>query len=469
LEVTVPDLFEPLPWNDGPGGGTPASVARGPRRWEAGIEALDVQGDSHDDQLVSLAAAMATFLGKVAVGVTADRPAPDRGVVYVDTDISALLVGIGTGWLKTDLTAVSGVAGGNNAPQNFAAVASASGGIQGSITLTWDAVAGAAASGGRGPYIIYEGQSLSGVTGATAVTGTSSVRTPSTPREYEYWVQAMVGGVESAASTHGKATLPVTGGGGTGSIASILDIGAGGSQNHFSVDYGPRGAPNISKPMADIVAGGSWTPYVIPNTAGDAVRLRSYADGGQTPTTAQARSEFRETNADGTKAVWDATSGSHVMEGTTTFTHLPADAEATGTARPWVCFAQIHDGPISDPTTKSGSDLIELQVRGTMTGGLSLAAIRHAPTSATALSTVTIDASYSVGDVINWKIECVNGTIKIYLDGVEITGARITGITSTDCYFKSGNYLQFNTADKGGYAGSSYAELELKSLNVTHS
>jgi len=105
-------------------------------------------------------------------------------------------------------------------PHNMTAVV----GSDNSITLTWDAVPGASS------YKLYEDQSLTGVSGATALTTTTSVRTPSTLRTYHYWVTATVAGVESVISNKAEAILPYTapGGGGTG----------GGTATSFTMGFG---------------------------------------------------------------------------------------------------------------------------------------------------------------------------------------------------------------------------------------
>lgn len=104
-------------------------------------------------------------------------------------------------------------------PHNMTAVVTS----DNAIHLSWDAVPGATT------YKLYEDQSLSGVSGATALTTTTSVRTPSTLRTYNYWVTATVGGVESAISNKATAVLPYSAtGGGTG----------GGTPTSFTMGFG---------------------------------------------------------------------------------------------------------------------------------------------------------------------------------------------------------------------------------------
>jgi Alginate lyase len=78
-----------------------------------------------------------------------------------------------------------------------------------------------------------------------------------------------------------------------------------------------------------------------------------------------------------------------------------------------------------------------------------------------------IGNSYTVGQDINWKIECSNGTVKIYID--DVVKKTVTGVSSPSCFFKAGNYQQFSTDPKdGGYAPKAYSAVELRNLVVTH-
>lgn len=472
----MPDLFQPLNWNDGPGGGTPASVARGARRWESGIEALDVQGDGHDSRLASLEAALSGLLGAADVMTTAERltTTPAEGKLVLDSDLPALLIGKpgGVGWWKVDVTSLTG-AGSAGAPTLSGVLGP--GGTVGQIDLTWTAVAGAAASGGRGPYILYESRSPSGVSGATALTGTSTSRTPGTTGGYDYYITAMVGGVETAASNHFVTSLPYVapggGGGATGTPAQILNIGPGSTQNHFNVGVG-YSTGHVDKTQAQIVAGYAETPYFTPNPAGDAVRMRVFANGKTTSQqTGHPRVELRELDPDDSrKAQWNSGSGTHVCSATSTITHLPADAESTSTAKPWTCFGQIHDTD-DIPAGYKGGDIVRLQVEDTGShsiNSLQLVARTHTPNGAATTETKTvIQSSYTVGDPINWKIEVIGGTCKIYLDNVV---KKTIALNGPGCYFKAGTYAQFSTVSTdGGYPASSYAETEVKNLVVTHS
>jgi hypothetical protein len=423
---------------------------------------MDVQGDEHDTRIGALETALADLFSSAQTGPSSGRPTPTPGKLYIDTDLPALLVGTGADWLKVDLTALTGD-GAASAPQNFAGVVAAGGSI-GQITLTWDLVAGASA------VTVRESRSPGGVSGMPlSGTAVSSIRTPSTPGGYDYWVTATVGD-ETAESNHFTCTLPFSGT--VGTPAEILDIGSGATQNHFNVGIGYSGGhpgPNgetVHKDwkLSEIIAGFADTPFCTPNTGGTAVECTMFADGSYTspvnPTTHHPRVEFRELYPDDAhKAAWNAGSGTHIMVGRTKITHLPADAESTSSPRPWICFAQIHDNL---------GDVIRLQVEGTINGGLKIKSRTHTPNGDASETTTELQSSYSVGDTIDWEIRAIDATVTIYIGGV--LKKTVTGVTATGCYFKAGNYQQFSTlSTDGGYAASSYSTVELSNLDVTHS
>lgn len=462
----MPDRFQPLPWNDGPQGGTPITSARGPRRWEGALDEVDNDLATVEDDVASIKALLSQGGGAPSgdlIGSTANRPTPTLGRRYFDTDLMQPLWGTGTGWLAGTVTALTGT-GNTNAPVMQDAEVQA-GGTIGQIVLTWNAVAGAT------HYKLYEDGSLTGVAGAGSLTTTTTTRTPGTARTYHYWVTAFVGGVESAISNKAEAVLPFVadgGGGGTpvGTPATILDIGPGAGQNHFDVGVG-YSTGHVNHTQSEIINGYSEIPYFYARESAVAtgiqvVQFQVFANGAATtPNTEQGRSELREYAFDPggsliIKSAWLAAAGGgvHTMIGKSRITHLPS-----GGTKPWVCFAQIHGGT---------GDMCRLQVEAPSGDGthnnLYLRARTHQTAGGSETST-TIQSTYSVGDEIDWKIEVVNGTAKVYIGGVvKWTWA----INQSGCYFKAGSYNQFNTSTKGGYAASEYASVELRALDVTH-
>jgi hypothetical protein len=112
---------------------------------------------------------------------------------------------------------------------------------------------------------------------------------------------------------------------------------------------------------------------------------------------------------------------------------------------------------------------------GNSVNNLHIVAHTHSPNGeslATPEVKTSIQSSYTVGTAIDWKIEVVNTTCKIYLGGVVKFSFTISG---TGYYFKAVDYQQFSTAvtnaqgnPDGGYAATSFARVELKNLVVTH-
>jgi hypothetical protein len=361
--------------------------------------------------------------------------------------------------------------GGANAPQNFQAVVRP----DNSIALTWDAVPGATA------ITVRETRSPDGVSGMPLPgSATKNKRTPSTRRGYTYWITATVNGAETAPSDTANVTLPFGSDGDdgshhsgeTGTPAAILNIGTGATQNHFNVGIGyPKSkGGHLDRSMTKIIEGYVDPLYFRPNANGDAVAFSVRADGMTTSNqTGHPRSELREMEADRTTLkAWDSTSGRHVMSGTSRITLLPPDDEASGTARPWICFAQIHD--TKNPALGlKGGDIVRLQVEGNFAKGFKIYARTHTPNGELGVPEVKkeIAGSYTVGDDIHWKIECVNGEVKIYID--DVVEQTVNGVASASCYFKAGNYQQFSTkSGDGGYPGEARSTVELRNLVVTH-
>lgn len=126
-------------------------------------------------------------------GTTAQRPAAQVGVAYVDLDLGrVLLLSDGTVWCDVKGNQVT------NGPKHMQAVVNS----DNSITLTWDKFPGATT------YKLYEDQSPTGVTGATALKTNATQVAPADMRTYHYWVTALVNNVESERSNKVEAGLP---------------------------------------------------------------------------------------------------------------------------------------------------------------------------------------------------------------------------------------------------------------------
>jgi hypothetical protein len=418
------------PWADGPQGGTPI-LASELNRIEAGVESLDQGLDVAEARLDAIQAQLGTISGtRFPTGTTAQRPQPVAGQPYLDTTLGKPIIGDGTAWRDFTGTLLTG-SGSPTAPTGMTAVTQS----DNSIVLTWNPVSGAT------HYKLYEIASPDGVSGADNLTATTSTRTPSTHRTYEYWVTAFVGGIESAQSNHATAILPFGGGGGGtvgGSPAQVLALGAGGGKWNLGVGY-PSGHVDISP--SQLEGGWSEAPYFYTTSDGARVHFQVPMNGGRTSSnTKYPRTELRE-YIGSSKAAWNGASGTHVMSGRTTLIH-------TESGKPEVVVAQIHDG---------SDDTLQIRIENTVWRA-SINGTKHS----TSLGT------FAWGVEVAWEIRLVNGTLTIRING----STKITtnpGYGSGQ-YFKVGMYAQQNaTSDGGGNPSNGYASCQLRDLVVSHS
>jgi hypothetical protein len=446
----VADLYSPQFWVDG----QQLTAVNSANRWENGIEAMDVQQDFLTGQVSALQSQVGS--GRpVPSGTTANRPPPVIGQPYWDISLTPprLIMGNGSAWVNVDGTAITdgGGTGSIAGPTNMQATVT-SGGTIGTIHLTWDAVPGATT------YKLYETESPTGVSGATALTTTFSDRSPSTARNYDYWVTALVGGVESATSNHAQAILPFgstggTGGGGTGGTGSTdpttflnIDGKGTGTGGWFNLGIG-FSTGHVDIAPTELQAGYVNSPYYTMNSAGNAVQMQVFCNGGTTSAnTKYPRCEFREyaVGSTSTKAAWSGSSGHHIMRGATKLMHI-------GPNKPECTIAQMHD---------SADDTLGIKVIGTSASGPF--DWKHSILGA---SSVTMLAGVPLGTEVAWDIDVNNGVLTIKLNGV----VRYTGTPGfgSGQYFKTGCYIQQNVADNGN-PSTEYGRIELRNLFVSH-
>jgi hypothetical protein len=439
----VADLYQPVSWVDG----QQLTAVNSANRWENGLEALDVQQDWLTNQINALQGTSGS--GRpFPSGTTANRPAPTIGQPYWDISLvpPRLIVGTGSAWVNVDGTAITdngGVSSGT-APTNMQATVT-SGGTIGTIHLTWDAVAGAAS------YKLYETESPTGVSGATALTTTFSDRTPSTARNYEYWVTATVGGVESASSNHVTATLPFGGGGATGSSdpTTFLNIngkgnGTGGWWN-LGIGFS-SGHTDISP--TELQNGYVNSPYYAMNPTGTGVQFQVFLNGGTTSAnTKYPRCELREyaVGSTTTKAAWSGSSGHHILRGASKLMHL-------GPNKPECTLAQMHD---------AADDTLQIEAFGTSASGPFDWKLRLFGTVVT-----TLLSAVPLGTEVAWDIDVNNGLLVVKMNGVQKYSGT-PGFGSSQ-YFKCPLYPQQNVVDSGN-PSTEYARVELRNLFVSHS
>jgi len=450
----VADLFQPQSHVDGELYG-----ANSVNRLEQGIEAIDVELDRVGDAVTALQAAGGAGggTGQVLSGPRTSF-SPSIGTILLDTSLTPprYIGGYGTEWRELNGTAITTSGGGGGTPEpgtGSAPVLSSTvtaGGTIGAINLTWTAVSGATS------YKLYETESPAGVSGATALTTTSSTRTPSTARNYEYWVTATVGGVESAASNRITATLPFVAGGGGGGTPPPTSSNPSTALNLNGLGNGQGGWWNLGVGLSsghvdiDPTALKSYvnSPYYTMSADGTAVQFQVYCNGGKTSAnTKYPRSELREyaVGSTSTKAAWDAASGTHIMRGKTKVLHYaPIKCE--------IVVAQMHDA--SDDTLQiraeasspTGAQTWRLSINGTEVDDLI--------------------SGVALGQEVAWDIQVTNGALTVKINGTtQYTGTPGWG---SGQYFKAGCYIQFNSTDQANPA-TEYGRVELRDLFMSHS
>jgi hypothetical protein len=444
----VADLFQPVSHVDGE-----LFDATDLNRLESGLEALDVVVDDLGDAVANLQSGGGGGSSGLAPSGPRSSFSPTIGRIILDTSLTPprYIGGYGNEWRELNGTAITTGGGGGGTPEpgtGSAPVLSSTvtaGGSIGAINLSWTAVAGATS------YKIYETESPNGVAGATALTTTSSTRTPSTARNYEYWVTATVNGVESAASNHIQATLPYTapggGGGGTPSNPStFLNINGLGNATGGWWNLGIALASHTD------IAPSALTSYVnsplyTMNSTGTAVQMQCPMNGGTTPGSSYPRTELREfeTGSTTTRAAWSGSSGRHILRGKSKVMHYaPNKCEGV--------IAQMHDG--SDDTLQiraeassaTGSQTWRLSVNGSEVDNLI--------------------SGVALGQEVAWEIDMNDGNLTVRINGSVAYGPTDPGYGSGQ-YFKVGAYAQQSTAQ--GNASSEYFRIELRDLFVSHS
>jgi Alginate lyase len=304
---------------------------------------------------------------------------------------------------------------------------------------------------GATSYKLYETESPSGVSGATALTTTSTSRTPSTARNYEYWVTALVAGVESAASNRAQATLPFGGGGGGSSSdpSTFLNINGLGNATGgwFNLGVGFESG-HVDITPTQLQGGYINSPYYCMNSAGNAVQFQVFMNGGRTSAnTHYPRSEYREmaTGSTSTKAAWSGSSGHHIMRYKLKLMHLaPEKCE--------VVIGQMHD---------ADDDTLQIRLEAGSASGPYTARLSVKGSEVDDLKT-----GISLGQEVAVDLDLNAGNLTVKIDGTtQYTGNPGYG---SGQYYKIGCYVQQNSTDSGN-PSSEYGRVEIRDLFVSHS
>jgi poly(beta-D-mannuronate) lyase len=136
------------------------------------------------------------------------------------------------------------------------------------------------------------------------------------------------------------------------------------------------------------------------------------------------------------EASWSTTSGTHTMEVTEAFTHLPV-------VKPHCVGAQIHN---------AADDVITVRLEGSKLFFDQNGA--NGPIMTT---------SYHLGDRFTVKWIVRNGGVECYYNGRYF---YTYPVSTSGCYFKAGCYTQSNTSK--GDSATAYGEVVVYGVSVTH-
>lgn len=175
-------------------------------------------------------------------------------------------------------------------------------------------------------------------------------------------------------------------------------------------------------------------PDFFTTVAGPAVRFRAPQKGVTTANSKNTRTELREMKNGGKdNASWSNKSGTHTLEATLAFIHLPS-------SKPHVVGMQVHD---------SDDDITVLRLEGSDLW----------TTNGDSTHGKKIMSGYKLGTYITVKLVCDPSGCKWFLNGSQVASV---GTKSSGMYFKAGAYQQ------AGNSGPDYGEVHIKALKVTH-
>ncbi|HEY0816463.1 MAG TPA: polysaccharide lyase family 7 protein [Pseudonocardia sp.] len=203
---------------------------------------------------------------------------------------------------------------------------------------------------------------------------------------------------------------------------------------YLTLPTGRKGDPDTVQPPK---LGGYSSAWFHLDSAGQGLVFTANAGGVTTSGSSYPRSELREMDG-GKQADWSNTRGTHTLTVRQAVTALPK-------AKPEVVTAQIHD---------SADDVMEIRLEGSRL----IAEYNDGRTD------ITLDPSYSLGDIYDLKIVAADGRVRVFYNGTKKVDVALRG---SGWYFKSGSYVQSNTS-KGDKAGA-VATVVIYQLRVTHS
>lgn len=182
------------------------------------------------------------------------------------------------------------------------------------------------------------------------------------------------------------------------------------------------------------------SPYFT-NSGCDYVQFRAHVGGATTSGSGYPRSELREMNYRGNEASWSSGSGTHTLEVDLRVTQLPP-------VKSHIVVLQIHGG---------GDDIITFRLEGTK-----LFIEENGDDGSIATS------NYALGQRVTLKFVVSNNQTKAYYNGSHF---HTLNKSYSGAYFKTGAYTQSACSgdkDVSGESCSSYGEVEIFNINVSH-
>jgi alginate lyase len=240
------------------------------------------------------------------------------------------------------------------------------------------------------------------------------------------------GATEATAQTSGQRVL-LASNTGTAPAASGVDL------KNWKLQL-PEGAAEhpteISQPQLESYRS-DW--FQRDPTSG-AVRFRAPVDGVTTPGSNYPRSELRETTADGQRAAWSTTEGTHTLTIDQAITELPKGD------RPYVVAGQVHGAK---------DDLSVFRLEGS----------NLYVTNGNTAHGKLVSADYKLGTPFQAQFKVHDGQIDAYYDGTYQTTVTPP---PDNAYFKVGAYTQANCTNSKPCDRSNGGTVEVYGVSVTH-
>lgn len=275
----------------------------------------------------------------------------------------------------------------------------------------------------------WGGQFTQAVVGA-AFAAPDPVAASSTPATPSGAPTPAVAGTAGSGSAGGPATAP--GGGCPGAAARQVSDVIDPAQWYLTLPTGTPGRPDTVK--AARLAAFTGPAFHLDPRGG--LLLRATAGGVTTAHSDYPRSELREVDR-GKLAAWSDTAGTHTLQVCQAVTELPP-------VTPHVVVAQIHD---------TRSDVMEVRLEGAEL------LVRFAEGK----KAFTLDPAYRLGTPYRLRIVAGGGRVVVFYNDRRAASIDQTG---TGWYFKTGAYLQSNTAH--GDAVDAGATVALFSATARH-